>query len=66
MAAKFLDDSKPKNVTSKVNSHCFRVHRSYSVAINCQMLTKFSGVKSESLVKEKELCCVQLLYKVGT
>ena len=29
MVAKFLDD-----ITYKVNSHCFKLHRSYSISFN--------------------------------
>ena len=44
--------------------HCFKLHRSYSVSFICQMLGKFSGVKSERTAskfrkrKRKLLCCV--------
>ena len=31
MVAKFLDDNKPKTL---LNSHCFNVHRFYSISFN--------------------------------
>ena len=55
----FLDDNKPENVTQ----NCFDlVH----FQLICQMLAKFSGVKSERTVftlrkRKKKLCCVHLV-----
>ena len=40
IATKFLDDNKLK-IHLKVNLHCFKVHRSYSVSFN---LSNFYGV----------------------
>ena len=63
MVAKFLDDNKREN-SLKVNSHCFKLHRSYSI----QMLAKFSRLSSKepylSLEKEKETFCVSFTYSV--
>ena len=68
MVVKFLDDNKPK----KVNSHSFKLRRSYSISFNqCQMLAKFSGLNPKGpylgLGKRKRnfLCCAHLLHKAG-
>ena len=69
MVVKFLDDNKPEK---KVNSHSFKLHRSYSVSFNLfQMLAKFSGLNPKgpylSLGKRKgnSLCYAHLLHKAG-
>ena len=69
MVVKFLDENKPKK---KVNSHTFKLHRSYSISFNqCQMLAKFSGLNPKgpylSLGKRKRnfLCCAHLRHKAG-
>ena len=69
MVVKFLDENKPKK---KVNSHSFKLHRSYSISFNqCQMLAKFSGLNPKgpylSLGKRKGnfLCCAHLRHKAG-
>ena len=53
-----------------MNSHCFKLHQSYSISsgsrLICKMLAKFSGVESERTVlkfRERQrnfLCCVYL------
>ena len=45
--SKISGSHQTENVTQKVKLHCFKLHRSYSVSFICQMLGKFSGVKSE-------------------
>ena len=45
MVAKYLDDNKPK-MHLKSNSHCFKLHRSYSIQLICQMLVTFPEVES--------------------
>ena len=55
----------------KVNSHSFKLHRSYSISFNWHMLAKFSRVESERSVskfrrgKRQLPCCVHLLHKAG-
>ena len=66
MVAKFLDDNK-----LNVNFYYFKLHRSYSIHLICQMLAKFSGAKAVRTLskfnkgKRKCLCCVHLLPKAG-
>ena len=66
MVAKFLDDNK-------VNSHCFKLYRSYSIYFNLSNVGKPLwgwGVESESTIskfrkrKRKFLCCVHLPYTI--
>ena len=64
MVATFLDDNKLKIHFT----HCFKLHRSYSVHLICQMLAKFSGFNPKgpylSLEKQKETFCVVFTYSV--
>ena len=57
-----------QNVALKVDSHCFKLHRSYLIHLICQMLAKFSGLISKgpylSLEKEKETFCVLLTFSI--
>ena len=59
-------------ITEKVNSHCFKLRRSYSISFNLSNVAKFSAVKSERTVskvrkrKRQFLRCAGLLHiKVG-
>ena len=71
MAAKFLDDNKPK-IHSK--SKCCTVSNFIDLIqfhLICQILAKFSGVESKRTISEFRkrkrnfLCCVHLLRKAG-
>ena len=55
-----------ENISCKVNSCCFKFHRSHSISFNVKCLAKFSGVKSEGpyLSLEKDNFCVVLTYFV--
>ena len=72
MVAEFLDDIKPKKPLKKC-SHCFKLHWSYWVSLNFQMLANVFGVESERTVcsirigkrKRTFLSCVPLLHKEG-
>ena len=58
MVAKFLDDNKSK--TSLVNSHCFKLHRSYSVSFNlfkCRRNSLGLNPKPPYVSSEKENFC---------
>ena len=64
MVAKFLDDNKPKRHL-KVDSHCFKLHRSYLVSFNLSNVGEIFWVKSKrTLEKEKENFCVVLTYSM--
>ena len=39
------DGNGNKNVTQKVNSHCFKLHRSYSNSFNLSNVSDFSGAE---------------------
>ena len=46
--ARLLDDNKPKTLTEKkVNSHCFKLHQSYSVSFNMSNVGEIFWVESE-------------------
>ena len=70
MVAKFLDDNKPK-IHLKVNSHCFKLHRSFSISFNLSNVGEIFWIESERAIceirkrKRNFLCCVHLLRKVG-
>ena len=56
MVAKFLDDNKPKTL---LNSHCFKVHRFYSISFNLSNIGDIiSGVEFQrtgsKFTKKKE------------
>ena len=56
--------------TKNVNSHCFKLHRFYSISFNLSNVRKFSRVKSERTVsklrkRKKILRCARLLRKAG-
>ena len=67
---KFLDDNKPK-IHLKVNSHCFKLHRSFSISFNLSNVGEIFWIESERAIceirkrKRNFLCCVHLLRKVG-
>ena len=69
LVAKFLDDNKPKIHLKKVNSHCFKLHRSYSISFNFSNLGEIFWIEAERTVSEFRkrdfLCCVHLLRKAG-
>ena len=64
MVAKFLDDTKPKTKSEKWSCTVSNFIELTQFHLICQMLGKFSGVKSERTVsnfrqrKRKLLCCV--------
>ena len=71
MVTKFLDDNKPKRHLKKLNSHCFKLHRSYLISFNLSNVSEIFRVKSERTVckfrkrKTKFLFCCHLLHKAG-
>ena len=44
MEENFLDDNKPKTSLRKSISHCFKLHRSYSISFN---LSTYLGLNPE-------------------
>ena len=71
MVAKFLNDNKPKiHLLQKVNSQCFKLHRSYSISFNLSNLGKIFWTESERTISELRkrkrnfLCYVHLLREV--
>ena len=60
-----------RKFTSKVNSHCFKLHRSYSISFNLSNVGGIFWVKSKRTVskfrkrKRNFLCCAHLLHKAG-
>ena len=58
-----------KTSLKKVNSHCFKLHRSYLISFNLSNVGKIFRVKSERTLckfrkrKIKFLCCAHLLHK---
>ena len=66
MVAKYLDDDK-QNVTHKIDSNCFKLHRSYSISFNLSNVGEIFWVESEREKKGKRtfLCCAHLLYRAG-
>ena len=54
-----------QNVTLKVDSHCFKLHRSYSISFNLSNVGDIFGVIFVSKFrKEKENCYVVLIYSI--
>ena len=55
-------------MSKKVDTYCFKLHRSYLLSLNCQKLTKFSGLNPKgpyvSLEKEKQNFCVVVTYSI--
>ena len=70
MVANVLDDKKRKRHL-KVNSRCFKLHRSYLISFNLSNDGEIFWVKSEKTVckfrkrKTKFLCCAHQLHKAG-
>ena len=70
MVATFLDDNKPKRHL-QVDSHCFKLHRSYLISFNLSNVGEIFWVKSERTAcnfrerKLKFLCCAHVLHKAG-
>ena len=68
MVETFLDDNKPKLHLLNENSHCFKLHRSYSLSFNLSNVGEIFWIQSERKRKRKRnfLCCVHLLRKAGS
>ena len=68
MVETFLDDNKPKLHLLNENSHCFKLHRSYSLSFNLSNVGEIFWIESERKRKRKRnfLCCVHLLRKAGS
>ena len=62
--AVFLGDGKPKISLKKVNSHCFKLHRSYSISFFVKYRRNILGVNPRGpyLRLEKENFCVVFTY----
>ena len=60
-----------RKFTWKVNSHCFKLHRSYSISFHLSNVGEIFWIESDRTVSEFRkrkrnfLCCVHLLRKVG-
>ena len=50
---KFLDNNKPRLHLLKVNSHCFKLRRSYSVSFNLSNVGEIFWIESERKKKKK-------------
>ena len=61
-----LDDNKPKLHLLNENSHCFKLHRSYSLSFNLSNVGEIFWIESERKRKRNFLCCVHLLRKAGS
>ena len=63
--------STNRKFTKKVNSHCFKLHRSYSISFNLSNAGEISWIESERTVfefrkrKTNFLCCFHLLREAG-
>ena len=66
MVETFLDDNKPKLHLLNENSHCFKLHRSYSLSFNLSNVGEIFWIQSERKRKRNFLCCVHLLRKAGS
>ena len=66
MVETFLDDNKPKLHLLNENSHCFKLHRSYSLSFNLSNVGEIFWIESERKRKRNFLCCVHLLRKAGS
>ena len=66
MVETFLDDNKPKVHLLNENSHCFKLHRSYSLSFNLSNVGEIFWIESERKRKRNFLCCVHLLRKAGS
>ena len=68
MVETFLDDNKLKLHLKNENSHCFKLHRSYSLSFNLSNVGEIFWIQSERKRKRKRnfLCCVHLLRKAGS
>ena len=66
MVETFLDDNKPKLHLLHKNSHCFKLHRSYSLSFNLSNVGEIFWIESERKRKRNFLCCVHLLRKAGS
>ena len=60
-----------RKFTLKVNSHCFKLHRSYSISFHLSNVGEIFWIESERTIcefrkrKRNFLCCVHLIRKVG-
>ena len=66
MVETFLDDNKPKLHLLNENSHCFKLHRSYSLSFNLSNVGEIFWIESERKRKRNFLCCAHLLRKAGS
>ena len=66
MVETFLDDNKPKLPLFNQNSHCFKLHRSYSLSFNLSNVGEIFWIESERKRKRNFLCRVHLLRKAGS
>ena len=60
MVAKFLDDNKPKTSLKKRIRTVSNFDDLIQFHLICQMMAKFSGVKSERTVSKSRSWCVKL------
>ena len=57
-----------QNATQKVDSNCFKLHRSYLISFNLSNVGEIIWIESERKKKGKRklLCGAHLLYKLGS
>ena len=69
MVAKFLDDNHNRKFTQKVNSHCFKLYRSYSISFNLSNVGEIFWIEFQRTVskfrkQKKETFCLSFTYSV--